>query len=237
MALSKLGAALVAVSLMSLGACAGTVQIDDLDSTGFLTDEVYSKLEPTKDSVRAGLGYLNTSMDISRHDKILLDPIVSFGGDDSAGYIDAEDKQTLVNNFHTLLASEFSKDYQLVAAPGPNTLRVQVALVRATKSKVALDTISTILPVGQVVSKLASYVTGKPSFTGEIKIEFEIRDAITREVFGAGIDSRAGGKVLNEDQLSAWSDVNKIMRLYAQAMRYQLCSARGDTDCEKPLLK
>ena len=103
--------------------------------------------------------------------------------------------------------------------PGPNTLRVQVALVRATKSKVA------------------SYVTGKPSFTGEIKIEFEIRDAITREVFGAGTDSRAGGKVLNEDQLSAWSDVNKTMKLYAQAMRYQLCLARGDTDCEKPLLK
>ncbi len=121
--------------------------------------------------------------------------------------------------------------------PGPNTLRVQVALVRATKSKVALDTISTILPVGQVASKLASYVTGKPSFTGEIKIEFEIRDAITREVFGAGTDSRAGGKVLNEDQLSAWSDVNKTMKLYAQAMRYQLCLARGDTDCEKPLLK
>ena len=31
MTLSKLGSALVAVSLMSLGACAGTVQIDDVD--------------------------------------------------------------------------------------------------------------------------------------------------------------------------------------------------------------
>jgi hypothetical protein len=121
--------------------------------------------------------------------------------------------------------------------PGPNTLRVQVALVRETKSSVALDTISTILPVGQVASKLASYVTGKPSFTGQLKIEFELRDAVTREVFGAGIDSRAGGKVLNEDQLSAWSYVNKIMKLYAQAMHYQICLARGDTDCEKPLLK
>ncbi len=237
MTLSKLGKALVAVSLMSLGACAGTAQIDDLEATGFLTDEIYSKLAPTTDSVRAGLGHLNTGMDISRHDKILLDPIVSFGGEDPADYIDAEDKQTLVNNFHGLLASELGRDYQLVTAPGPNTLRVQVALVRATKSSVALDTISTIVPVGMIATKLASYVTGEPSFTGQIKIEFEIRDAITREVFGAGIDSRAGGKVLNEDQLNGWADVNKIMALYAQAMRYQFCLARGDTDCEKPLLK
>ncbi len=236
MTLSKLGCALVAVSLLSLGACAGVVQIDDLDSNGFLTDEVYAKLEPTNDSVRAGLGYLNTNMDISRHDKILLDPVVSFVGEDSADAIDAEDAQTLVNNFHALLASELSKDYQLVAAPGPNTLRVQVAIVRATKSSVALDTISTIVPVGVVMTKLASYVTGKPSFTGQLKIEFEVRDADTRELFGAGIDSRAGGKVLNEDQLSGWADVNKIMKLYAQAMGYQFCLARGDTDCEKPIM-
>ena len=236
MTLSKLGYALVAVSLMSLGACAGVVQIDDHDSAGFLTDEVYAKLEPTNDSVRAGLGYLNTNMDISRHDKILLDPVVSFVGEDSADAIDAEDAQTLVNNFHALLAGELSKDYQLVAAPGPNTLRVQVAIVRATKSSVALDTISTIVPVGVVMTKLASYVTGKPSFTGQLKIEFEVRDADTRELFGAGIDSRAGGKVLNEDQLSGWADVNKIMKLYAQAMGYQFCLARGDTDCEKPIM-
>jgi hypothetical protein len=237
MTLSKLGTALVAASLMSLGACAGVVQIDDHESAGFLTDEVYSKLEPTNDSVRAGLGYLNTSMDISRHDKILIDPVVSFVGEDPAESLDAEDAQTLVNNFQVLLVNELGKDYQLVAAPGPNTLRVQVAMVRATKSSVALDTISTIVPVGVVATKLASYVTGEPSFTGQLKIEFEIRDADTRELFGAGIDSRAGGKVLNEDQLSGWADVNKIMKLYAQAIRYQLCLSRGDSDCEKPLLK
>lgn len=237
MSLSKLGYAVVAVSLMSLGACATTAQIDDLESEGFLTDEVYSKLEPTNDVNRAGLGYLNTDMDISRHDKILIDPVISFAGEDTAGSLNAEDSQTLVNNFQVLLVNELGKDYELVAAPGPNTLRFQVAIVRATKSSVAMDTISTIVPIGVVATKLASYVTGEPSFTGQLKIEFEIRDAHTRELFGAGIDSRAGGKVLNEDQLSAWSDVNKTMKLYAQAMRYQLCLARGDTDCEKPLLK
>ena len=129
MTLSKLGYALVAVGLTSLGACAGVVQIDDLESAGFLTDEVYSKLAPTNDSVRAGLGYLNPGMDISRHDKILLDPVISFVGENSGDSIEAEDAQTLVNNSHTLLTSELSQDYQLVTAPGPNTLRVQVAIV------------------------------------------------------------------------------------------------------------
>ncbi len=237
MTLSKLGYALVAASLMSLGACASVEQIDDVESEGFLTDEVYSKLVPTNDSLRAGLGYVNTSMDISRHDKILLDPVVSFIGEDIAETLNAEDSQMLVNNFHTLLVSELGKDYEMVAVPGPNTLRFQIAIVRATKSSVALDTVSTIVPVGVVATKLASYVTGEPSFTGQLKIEVEVRDAHTRELFVAAIDSRAGGKVLNEDQLSGWADVNKIMQLYAEIMRYQLCLARGDTDCEKPMLK
>ncbi len=237
MSLSKLGYAVVAVSLMSLGACATTAQIDDLESEGFLTDEVYSKLEPTNDVNRAGLGYLNTDMDISRHDKILIDPVISFAGEDTAGSLNAEDSQTLVNNFQVLLVNELGKDYELVAAPGPNTLRFQIAIVRATKSSVAMDTISTIVPIGVVATKLASYVTGEPSFTGQLKIEFEIRDAHTRELFGAGIDSRAGGKVLNEDQLNGWADVNKIMRLYAEAARYQLCLARGDTACKKPVFQ
>ncbi len=141
-----------------------------------------------------------------------------------------------MNNFHGLIAGELSQDYQLVAEPGPNTLRVQVAIVRATKSSVAMDTISTIVPVGVVATKLASYVTGEPSFTGQLKIEFEIRDADTRELFGPGIDSRAGGKVLNEDQLNGWADVDKIMKLYAQAIRYRLCLSRGDSDCKKPIM-
>ncbi len=82
MTLSNLGYALVAASLLSIGACASVEQIDDVESEGFLTDEVYSKLEPTNDSIRAGLGYINTDMDISRHDKILLDPVISFVRED-----------------------------------------------------------------------------------------------------------------------------------------------------------
>jgi hypothetical protein len=151
---------------MSLGACASVEQIDDLESAGFLTDEVFSKLTPTNDSLRAGLGYVDRNMDISRHDKILLDPVVSFVGEDSAEALNAEDKQTLVNNFHALLASELSKDYQLVAEPGPNTLRFQVAIVRATKSSVALDTISTIVPVASASSASSSTLLCADEETG-----------------------------------------------------------------------
>ena len=41
MTLSKLGYTFVAVSLLSLGACASVEQIDDHETAGFLTDEVF----------------------------------------------------------------------------------------------------------------------------------------------------------------------------------------------------
>lgn len=225
--------------LLSLAACAGMEQTSDLEASGFLEPEVYDKLEPTGDELRAGLGYLNPATDFAKYDKMLLDPIFSFRSMDTNDGLSSQDAQILANKFFVALSEEFGEDYELVTQPEPGALRMKIALVRAEKKNVTLDTVSTVAgatPVGFAANKAATYISGKPVFTGQTKIEFELRDAMTRELAGAGIDSRAGGKVLSEDQFNAWSDVDAAFALYAKGMRYRLCLQRGETDCEAPAI-
>ena len=229
--------ALVAIGALSLGACASVKQTGDLTPSGFLEPDVYGQLAETDDPLRAGLGYINPSFDVLKYDKMLLDPVVSFTDQSSGGQLNAEDAQALANNFYAMLATEFGQDYQLVTSPQAGALRMKVAIVKATKQNVTMDTVSTIVPVGNIATQAVSYVTNKPVFNGELKIEFEVRDSLTRELFGAGVDSRAGGKVLSEDQFNAWSDVNKAMDVYAKGMRYRLCLERGGSDCQPPALR
>ena len=140
----------------------------------------------------------------------------------------------LINNFYTLIARELEKDYPLVIGPEPKTLRLQFAMIEATKKNVTMDTISTLMPIGLATRTLTSYVTGEPVFTGRLRIEFKVTDAMTEKVLVAGIDERAGGSQISEDQLDSWASVNAAMEFYAVATRYRLCKGRGGSNCQKP---
>nr|WP_302477136.1 DUF3313 domain-containing protein [Ruegeria arenilitoris] len=217
--------------------CDAIRQTGDLDPSGFLTPDIYAKLEEPGDPLRAGLSYINPDFDASGYDKLLFDPIVSFTDQAGRGNLNAQDSQALSNYFYSLIANELSQDLKLVTSPGPNTLRFKLAIIKATKKNVTMDTISTVVPVAHVATRAAGYVTDKPVFNGQLKIEFEMRDSLSRELLGAGIDSRVGGKVLTQDQFDAWSDVNKAMEIYAQGMRYRLCLLRKMPDCKPPTVR
>ena len=135
----------VLVGLLALAACARTEQIRDVDPSGFLDPSVYAKLQPGKGELEAALVYRAPDADYAKYDKILLDPIVAFAPPGEQGDLQPQDKQALLNNFYTLTARELEKDYPLVIGPEPKTLRLQFAMIEATKKNVTMDTISTLM--------------------------------------------------------------------------------------------
>jgi hypothetical protein len=81
---------------------------------------------------------------------------------------------------------------------------------------------------------LANLGTGKPLFVGDASIEGKISDARAGEILGAGADRRVGNKRLDADSFDSWDDVYKTLAIWADMVRYRLCSERGGTDCVKP---
>ena len=229
MSLSKI-AAVVLVSF-SMIACGATRQARDVEQSGFLGD--YSKLEPGPDG-GARMVYENPDARLESYDKILLEPVAIWtDGDSQMNELSKEDRQMVANHLFELLYLRLSQDYQMVQAPEPGTMSIAAALTSADSSNPALDTVSTIVPVGIVLSTLKAAATGKPAFVGEASVEMKISDASTGVVLLEAVDSRVGTK--NPSGLfNKWEDVESALAYWADRTGYRLCVARGATGCTAP---
>jgi len=121
----------------------------------------------------------------------------------------------VANNFYFLLKKELSKDYEMVQEPGPRTLRIQVALTDVEASWAAVDTVTSVLPTTIVLSAGQEFITGKPSFVGEVSTEFKVTDARTGQLLAAGVDRRVGGNEI-EASVDDWDDVNRIIEIWSK---------------------
>lgn len=215
-----------------LAACAATKPGPVPAYTGFLPD--YSLLRPGKKG-QAERVYVNQNVDWASYKKVLLDPVTIWRGRNSQlNGVSPADAQKIADYFYQLIYSALSKDYEMVRSPGPNTLRISVAIVKLEEDRVVLETVSTVVPQLRVATKLASVVSGESPLVGKASVEAKVLDAETGELLAEGVDERVGGKSLSGLSLSSWGDVDHIMQFWVKRASYNLCMKRGGTDCVAP---
>ncbi len=229
----SIGFVMVIAAVFLVSGCARTKQARSAKKqSGFLGD--YSMLEKGEKGEALQI-YKNPDADWSSYSKILLDPIAIWTRAEKQ--IDStphEDLQRLANNFYGLIHKELAKDYEMVKEPGSRTMRIQIALTDVEKSWAAVDTVTSIIPVGIVISAAKEFATGKPSFVGEVSAEAKVLDARTGQVLLMGVDRRVGSSSLRAS-VDNWDDVNKIIELWSKVMSFRLCKMRGDKDCSEPV--
>jgi len=176
--------------------------------------------------------YVNPNADVKKYTMVLIDPVLVYKDaeldkDELANY------QKLANNAYVYLTQQLAKDYRIVNAPKPGTLRVQMAIVDADPSKPVRNTLSTFVPVGMALSLVKYTATGKQAGVGEITVEMKVTDASTGELLGAALDRRVGGKELTK-LWSSWNNANDALQYWAKQLRWALCDMSGRANCEKP---
>jgi hypothetical protein len=205
--------------------CAQTYPVRKVEPSGFLED--YSQLQPGQTD-EARLVYYNPDANILDYDKILIDPVVGYIGEGSRlNQISPKDRQTLLNYFHATLREQLGQDYTLVEQPGPGVLRLRVAVVDAKASKVVMDTVSTVVPVGLAISALERVALGKTLTAGSVQIEAEALDTQTGMRIGAIVDERVGSKLTGHfDKWSKWQDCRDAFDFWAARLRHSMQSFR-----------
>ena len=203
-----------------------------VQESGFLSD--YSKLQPGGER-EALLVYTNPYANWSSYNKIILAPVVYYGGQDSYPEgITRADLQKLVNRFYYVIHSNLAQDFQMVDLPGPSTLRIRVALTSFGKSSATVDTVSSVAPY--CVNPLrsgASKISGEAPFTGEASVEAEVTDALTGDLLLAGVDRRVGARNIRPGT-DRMRDVEDILWYWGETFRYRLCNLRGEERCPRP---
>jgi hypothetical protein len=176
--------------------------------------------------------YVNPKADFKQYTMVLIDPVLVYK-DAELDKDERENYQKLANNAFVYVTQELEKDYRKVIAPEPGTLRIQMAIIDADSSKPVRNTLSTIVPIGMVLSLVKYTATGKQAGVGDITGEMKITDASTGELLGAALDRRVGGKELSK-LWSGWHNADDALQYWAKRLSFTLCNMRGGSNCVKP---
>lgn len=183
---------LASVLVIGFGMTMGCVssQPKKLSTSGFLG--TYPTFEKGADHV--DLRYLKKGVDFTKYNKVMMDEVVFFFNTDSDYKgIHPSQIQELTEAFHKTFIETFGT--MLTDKPGPDVIRMRLAVTDIDPSNPASGTISTVVPVGLAVSLIKKGATGEYIGIGSATAEVEFLDSITNERVAAAIDKAPGGKL------------------------------------------
>ncbi len=111
------------------------------------------------------------------------------------------------------LVTAISKKYPIVAEPGPDVVRLRMAIVGLKQSSPAVSAVTTVIPVGLGISVIKKGVTGAWTGAGATQAEGIILDSMTGEVIGVGYDEYSAGFT---ERFSKWGSVEEAFAYWGQ---------------------
>jgi hypothetical protein len=197
----------------------------EMKPSGFLSD--YSKLQEGGACI-ADFCYLKEGVDFKPYDKIMIDHLVFFMSED-AEYkgIQPDELNDMAATWHRAFIESLEGDFEIVHEPGPGVLRFRAAITDLSPTKRALNTITTVVPVGLAFSILKKGVTGAAAGVGKVTAEAEVLDSLTNEVLAACVDFKAGNKYRVDQAASKWGYLRVAIEGWAKRLRDRLAEISG----------
>jgi len=180
-------------------------------SSGFLGE--YSKnLQPgPKDGVKKR--WLKQGVDFSKYNKVMLDSVVFYFAPDSEDKgIDPEVMKELSDAFNKELVAALKDSYPVVSEPGPDVVRIKIALTGVKQSRPVLSGVTSIVPVGLAISVVKKGATGSWTGSGATGGELLVIDTKSNEVVGAAQDEQTAGFT---ERFSKYGSANEAFKFWA----------------------
>jgi hypothetical protein len=194
--------------------------------SGFLQD--YSLLGKDDMMKKADKIYINKKADFGKYDKIMLDDIVFMIADEAKfkGF-EAKELADLAKAFQAAIFMNLTGPYEFTDKPGPEVMRIRMAITNLNPNNPVTGTITTIVPVGILASAVKKGATGKHIGMGKVAFEGEILDSQSGEILGAVIDTESGQKYKAHKSVSKWGHTIDIFNKWAQIFRTRLDKLSG----------
>jgi hypothetical protein len=131
-------------------------------TSGFLGD--YSQLQPGKEGQTA-LVYINPNAQWAKYTKVIIDPVQFWAGADTG--VPTDDQQILCEYFYNKVAENLQNaGYTSVTQPGPDVMRLRIALTDANAATPGLRSVSVVIPQARILNLVQSMGTGSYAFVG-----------------------------------------------------------------------
>ena len=206
--------------IMSVGCAQHSVK-----QAGFLQD--YTKLGEDPFGL-ADAYYEAPNVVWGAYDKAIIDQVTFFLKEDADHKgIDADELNQLAQYWNDSMVKSISKSYQIVSEPGPNTLRMRLAITNLEPGNPATGTVTTVVPVGLAASTLKKVATGTHIGMGSAGFEAEVRDAQSGELLMSGITYDTGKKYKIGKSVTEWGQVEAIFDEWTDNIRKRLDALSG----------
>ncbi|WP_123071201.1 DUF3313 domain-containing protein [Massilia aurea] len=200
----------------------GDVGTAQAQRSGFLGD--YSQLKPAPDRDGVEL-YIDRSVDYTRYTKLLLDPIQVLATPAPGQPPPAPDAVARMSaDFQQSLQRALAPTYQVVTAPGPDVLRVRIAITNLQTVKPPTGA-SDFLPIKALYNAGRAAAGTSPRLV-EMTAEMEALAPDGRRVVAATA-TRRGDKTLPQGEQITWAELQSISDYWAGNFRSRLDEMRG----------
>ena len=216
--------AVAALTLSVIGGCSVTqrAQVSDQSYCAFLGSSLCSQLSATTDKKEADLRYINPNAQWTQYNKVLIEPVSFWGGDDTQ--VSAQDQQILTTYFGRVLNEQLAKKFQVVDQPGPGVMTIQVALEDATGATPVLRSVSVAEPHVRALATLKYLATGTFPFVGSAQAEAKVIDSVSGQVLAAAVSKRVGGGSLQNVSVWEMGDAEHALTYWAEMTTNRLSS-------------
>ena len=208
----------IAMLLMSVIANAA----EKMPKSGFLGD--YSGFEPGP-SGGARWVYFKKDVEFGKYKKVIVDRVTFYLKEDAKDKgIQPDDIKELTEAFDNAVRENIGKYYPLVDQPGPDVMRIRIAITDIVPCKPGMSAVSTVTPIGLGVSFIKKVVTGKHTGVGETGMEMEAIDSLTSRRIAAAIDWQSGGKLSG---LKKWGSAEEAFKFWTERIKTRLDEYRA----------
>jgi len=111
------------------------------------------------------------------------------------------------------VVNAIKEKYEIVAEPGPDVIRVRVAIVGLKQSNPVLSGITSVIPVGLGISLVKKGTTDTWTGSGATQGEMMCIDSMTNEVICAGHDEYTAGFT---ERFTKWGSVEDAFTYWAK---------------------
>ena len=159
--------------------------------SGFLgSSSEYQKLMAGPEG-GAKLRWIKPGADFKKYDKFMVDSVIFYLSKESENQgIDPEVMKEMSDSFNKELVAAFKDKYPIVSEPGPDVMRIRIAITNVKQSRPGISAITSVVPVGIVVSTVKRGATGGWAGSGETAAEFMALDSTTNDVLVMGVDQQ-----------------------------------------------
>ncbi len=172
--------------------------------------------------------WVKPGINFSQYNRVILQHVVFFFADDSQYKgIDTSELGQLAEKFDLAIVNALQGSYPIVTEPGPDVVRIRIAITNLKQSTPAVGVVSTVTmvtPIGLGVNLVKKGTTGSWSGSGATSAEFLAIDSMTNQVLVAARDERSAGLT---ERYTKWGSAEEAFKFWAERIKMVMDEAHG----------